>query len=104
MGSTTWGRKNIEGELQQVRGHLQEERQRNARLEEDLRRLQAENSKMRQQLEIQQDRDQLLLELQRSSVSEVGGGSFRVGDGSFVAGNQASTRPRVCSSICALFG
>lgn len=92
---TPWRRKCLEDELQLTRGELREARQRAARVEEELRTTQRENARLRHELSIQRERDELL-----RSIHD------RVSEASLLGGqvSQADTRGRYCTSVCALFG
>jgi len=62
---TTWRRKHLEGELQLVRGALRESRLRSVRLEEELQASQRENARLRRQLDVRCDRDELLRDVRQ---------------------------------------
>lgn len=101
---SAWRRKNIEDELQLAQNELREARQHSSRVEEDLRRTQAENSKLRQQLDLQRERDDLLRDL--NGVSEERNPHASYG-GSGSSGRHSETVPergRVCGSVCSIFG
>eukprot|EP00929_Paragymnodinium_shiwhaense_P042511 TRINITY_DN21985_c0_g1_i1.p1 TRINITY_DN21985_c0_g1~~TRINITY_DN21985_c0_g1_i1.p1 ORF type:complete len:388 (+),score=95.38 TRINITY_DN21985_c0_g1_i1:102-1265(+) len=98
---TTWGRKNLEGELQQSRGELREARLHASQMEEELRRLQQENAKLRHQLDIQRDRDTILRDIRESL--EGSNASQRLLDHSHSSPSERQGRS-LCGSVCALFG
>lgn len=107
---STWGRKNLESELAHTRGELREARGHAAKLEEELRRVQVENAKLRHQVDIHKDRDDLLRDI-RDRVSEADN-SFGVASSSCAGGSGTGSvrsqgvgrRKTVCSTVCSMFG
>ncbi|CAK9035732.1 unnamed protein product [Durusdinium trenchii] len=80
-GLSTWGRRNLEGEVRQLRWELNEERLLAGRLRQELQKAQQQLRQAHQELDLQRDRDALL--------------------------GFAHESPRgghVCRSFCALFG
>lgn len=91
---TTWQSKSLGDELQMTRGELSEVRRRAACLEDEVRALQKENIRLRQQLDIQNDRDDLLRDI-RNRVSEAEIFQEPMG---------FRQKRGLCGSICSLFG
>lgn len=91
---TTWHQKNVGDELQLRNGELLEARRRATSLEEEVRTLQQENSWLRKQLDIHNDRDELLRDI-RDRVSEVNVSQDT---------QHSQQRRNVCGSVCSLFG
>mmetsp|Transcript_101417 Transcript_101417/g.325881 ORF Transcript_101417/g.325881 Transcript_101417/m.325881 type:complete len:171 (+) Transcript_101417:101-613(+) len=57
---TAWGRKNLEDELKRTREEAREARRHASRAEQEMKTLQREHAKLREQMEIQLQRDNLL--------------------------------------------
>jgi hypothetical protein len=95
----TWQQKNIDSELQVMRGELNEARANCLRLEEQVRSLQQQNARLQQQLDIQSDGNEMLRDIRNRVRANSGSDSMDV-----PRFREPARRPGLCGSVCALFG